>query len=76
MLQDLLYVVWDVNPVLFNIGGFELRYYGLMWAYAILFGERLIWAFAKREGFSQDIVETGFIWIVLGAVYSMSFRIM
>ena len=68
MLQDLLYVVWDVNPVLFNIGGFELRYYGLMWAFAILFGERLIWAFAKREGFSQDIVETGFIWIVLGAI--------
>ena len=69
MLQDLLYVVWDVNPVLFNIGGFELRYYGLMWAFAILFGERLIWAFAKREGFSQDIVETGFIWIVLGAIF-------
>lgn len=68
MLGDLLYVVWDVDPVLMKIGGFELRYYGLMWAFAILMGERLISMFAKREGFKQDVVETGFIWIVLGAI--------
>jgi prolipoprotein diacylglyceryl transferase len=51
-----------------NIGNFELRYYGLMWALTILLGERFFSAFAKREGFGNEIIETGFVWIVLGAI--------
>ena len=68
MLSNLLYIVWDIDPVMFSIGGFELRYYGLMWALTFLFGERFFSAFAKREGFGNEIVETGFVWIVLGAI--------
>lgn len=68
MLNDFLYVVWDSNPVMFSVGGFELRYYGLAWALTLLFGERFFSAFAKREGFGPQIVETGFLWIALGAV--------
>lgn len=68
MLNDLLYVVWDCDPVMFSIGGFELRYYGLAWALTLLLGERFFTAFSKREGFGPQIVETGFLWIALGAV--------
>lgn len=68
MLSNLLYIVWDVDPVMFSIGGFELRYYGLMWALTFLLGERFFSTFAKREGFGGEIVETGFVWIVLGAI--------
>lgn len=68
MLNDLLYIVWDADPVMFTIGGFELRYYGLMWALTFLIGERFFTNYVKREGFGSQIVETGFIWIVLGAV--------
>lgn len=68
MLNNLLYIVWDFDPVMFSIGGFELRYYGLMWAITFLVGERFFSTFAKREGFGNEIVETGFLWIVLGAV--------
>ncbi len=68
MLNNLLYIVWDFDPVMFSLGGLELRYYGLMWALTFLLGERFFSTFAKREGFSKDIVETGFVWIVLGAV--------
>ena len=68
MLNDLLYIVWDADPVMLNIGNFELRYYGLMWALTILLGERFFSAFAKREGFGNEIIETGFVWIVLGAI--------
>ncbi len=68
MLNDFLYVVWDCDPVMFSIGAFELRYYGLAWALTLLFGERFFTAFAKREGFGSQIIETGFIWIALGAV--------
>lgn len=68
MLNNLLYIVWDADPVMFTIGGFELRYYGLMWALTFLIGERFFTNYVKREGFGSQIVETGFIWIVLGAV--------
>ncbi|MBQ2374581.1 MAG: prolipoprotein diacylglyceryl transferase [Alistipes sp.] len=68
MLDNFLYIVWDFDPVMFSIGGFELRYYGLMWAITFLLGERFFSSYAKREGFGNEIVETGFVWIVLGAV--------
>lgn len=45
-----------------------MRYYGLMWALTFLLGERFFSNYSKREGFGAEVVETGFIWIVLGAV--------
>lgn len=68
MLNNFLYIVWDFDPVMLSIGGFEIRYYGLMWAITFLLGERFFAWYTKREGFGSEIVETGFVWIVLGAV--------
>ena len=68
MLNNFLYIVWDVDPALMTIGNFELRYYGLMWALTFILGERFFSSYVRREGFSQQVVETGFVWIVLGAV--------
>ena len=67
-MMQMLSVVWDFDPVMIRIGSFDIRYYGLMWAVTILLGERFFTKFARREGFGQEIVETGFIWIVLGAI--------
>ena len=67
-MNNFLYIVWDVDPVMFTIGGLELRYYGLMWALTFLIGERFFTNYVRREGFGQQVVETGFVWIVLGAV--------
>ncbi|MBR4994823.1 MAG: prolipoprotein diacylglyceryl transferase [Alistipes sp.] len=68
MLNNLLYIIWDFDPAMFSIGSVEVRYYGLMWALTILLGERFFTNFTRREGFGQEIVETGFVWIVLGAI--------
>ena len=68
MLNDLFYIVWDFDPVMFSIGSVDIRYYGLSWALTILLGERFFSYFARREGFGPQIVETGFIWITLGAI--------
>ena len=63
MLNDLFYIVWDFDPVMFSIGSVDIRYYGLTWALTILLGERFFSYFARREGFGPQIVETGFIWM-------------
>ncbi len=68
MLTDFLYIIWDFDPVMFSVGSFDLRYYGLAWALTILLGERFFSHFARREGFGSNLVEVGFIWIAFGAI--------
>ena len=68
MLNELFHIVWDFDPVMFSIGSLDIRYYGLTWALTILLGERFFTYFARREGFGPQIVETGFVWITLGAI--------
>ena len=48
MLQTLS-VVWDFDPVLFRLGSIDIRYYGLMWALAILIAAKFFDNFVKRN---------------------------
>ncbi len=67
----MLSIVWDFNPVFFRIGDFDIRYYGLMWALAILVGAKLFNNFCKREGLPSKVSESIFIYgtlaIIIGA---------
>ena len=66
--MELLAVVWDFDPVLVNIGGFEIRWYSLTWVAALLFGGWLFSYFCKREGKPQSVSDTTFLWIALGTI--------
>ncbi|MCH5329967.1 MAG: prolipoprotein diacylglyceryl transferase [Alistipes sp.] len=63
-----LYVVWNFNPVLFSIGSFEIRYYGLMWAVALLLGGYMFNIFCKKERLPQSVADSIFIYGVLATV--------
>jgi prolipoprotein diacylglyceryl transferase len=67
-MTSLLSVVWDFNPVLFAIGGFEVRYYSLMWAAALLVGAWIFGYFCKREGRPQELADSAFLYIALGTM--------
>ena len=64
--MNILSITWDWNPTLFEIGGLDIRWYGLMWALAILVAERICYFTFKREGLPSPTLESAFIWIVLG----------
>ncbi len=64
--MNILSIVWDWNPVLVNLGSLDIRWYGLMWAIAILAAERICAYMFKREGLPPQCIESGFLWIVLG----------
>ena len=64
--MNILSIIWDWDPSLITIGDFDIRWYGLMWAIAILLAERICNYTFKREGLPPQTVESGFIWIVLG----------
>lgn len=63
-----LFVVWDFNPVLLSIGSLEIRYYGLMWAVALLLGGYMFNRFCKKEGLPQKISDSIFIYGTLATI--------
>ena len=67
MLHNLV-VVWDFDPVLFSIGSFAIRYYGLMWAIALLLGGYMFNSFCKKEGLDQKIADSIFIYGTLATI--------
>ena len=64
--MNILSIIWNWNPSLVTLGEFDIRWYGLMWALAILAAERICYYTFKREGLYPQALESAFIWIVLG----------
>lgn len=62
MILQPLSVVWNFDPVLFSIGSLDIRYYGLMWALAILIGAKFFDNFVNREGLPAKVSESIFIY--------------
>ncbi|MCL2562253.1 MAG: prolipoprotein diacylglyceryl transferase [Rikenellaceae bacterium] len=60
-MNIVLSVVWDVNPNLFSIGGFDVRWYGLSWALAFALGMVFFANFVKREGLPPKTLDS-IIW--------------
>lgn len=64
--MNTLSIVWEWNPTLIQLGSLDIRWYGLMWAVAILAAERICYFTFKREGLPSKTLESAFMWIVLG----------
>ncbi len=58
----------DWNPVIFNLGSFEVRWYGVMVVLAVVAVIAIALIEAKRKGLSQDIIWDIALWCVLGGV--------
>jgi len=60
--------IWSVDPILFSFGSVRVFWYGLLFAAAILVGLQIMkWIYA-REGKSVDLVDSGFIYAIIGIV--------
>lgn len=65
------YITWDINPEIINIGGFSLRYYGILFATGIILSYVvLVWLF-KQEKIPQENLDKlswyAIIGIIIGA---------
>ena len=61
-------VNWDVNPEIFRIGNFAVRWYGLLFASGFFFGYLIFLRFFKKEGLSVEILDKLTIYMALGTV--------
>ena len=71
MILQPLSVVWNFDPVLFSIGSLDIRYYGLMWALAILIGAKFFDNFVNREGLPAKVSESIFIYGTLATILGL-----
>ena len=63
-----LAVVWDFDPVMFSIGSLDVRYYGLMWAIALMLGGWFFSNFCKREKLNPELADSVFVYGALATV--------
>lgn len=64
----ILSISWNFDPVFFSIGSVDIRYYGLMWALAILVGARFFSNFCKREGLPGSVSDSIFLYGTLATI--------
>lgn len=64
----LSYIIWDSNPILFTLGSFEARWYGLLFASAFFFGQYFITKIFRGEGKPDRDVETITVYMMVATV--------
>lgn len=67
-MTEPLSIVWNFDPVFISIGSFDIRYYGVMWALAILIGAKFFDNFCKREGLPSSVSESVFVYGTLATI--------
>ncbi len=65
MLQ---YIIWDVNPEIFHLGSFSVRWYGLLFAAGFLVGMQIMTHIFKKEGKPLADTDTLLIYMVVSIV--------
>ncbi|MCH7657628.1 MAG: prolipoprotein diacylglyceryl transferase [Bacteroidetes bacterium] len=64
----LLDIPWNVNPEIFNIGKFAIRWYGLLYASSFFFGYLIMARFFKKEKIPEAILDRLTLYMVLGTI--------
>jgi len=62
------YVNWNVDPVMFHLGNFGLRYYSMGFLLAFLFGYFILsWMF-KREKVEMKYLDSLVVWMFIAVL--------
>ena len=61
-------IVWDVDPTIFEIGGRQIRWYGLMWGLGFILAYKYAeWIF-KKEKYPEEWVDKLFVYSLISVV--------
>lgn len=62
------YITWNPSPEIFSIGGFAIRWYGLLFASSFVFGYILFLRFFKKEGIPVKLLDELTTYMIVGTV--------
>jgi prolipoprotein diacylglyceryl transferase len=68
MVTLLNYIHWNVDPEIFRIGSFAVRWYGLLFAGGFLIGFSIGERMLKSEGVSSKWIESLFFYIIIATI--------
>ena len=61
-------IVWDVDPTIFEIGGRQIRWYGLMWGLGFILAYKYAeWLF-KKEKYPEEWVDKLFVYSIISVI--------
>jgi phosphatidylglycerol---prolipoprotein diacylglyceryl transferase len=66
--MHLLIVPWDVNPEIFRIGAFAVRWYGLLFASSFFFGYIIMNRIFKNENLGEAVLDRLTIYMAIGTI--------
>lgn len=70
-MLDLLYIHWDADPLIFNIGSFGVRWYSFGFLFAFVIGYLILNRMFKRQGvdtvYAESLVMYMFLAVLIGA---------
>jgi prolipoprotein diacylglyceryl transferase len=61
-------IVWDVDPVMFHIGNWSVRWYGLLFALGFIFGIIIVTRMFKKDNINKNWIDSLFLYVVIGTV--------
>lgn len=68
MLNNLLYIVWNPNEVIFHIGSFGVRWYGMCWLMGLLLGYLLMKRLYKEQHIPDEKFDPLFFYIFISVL--------
>ena len=62
------FITWTADPILFEIGSFQLRWYSLMFLIGFLGGYKIVEKIFKHEGAPESWLSSLLIYVMLGTI--------
>jgi len=66
--MPLQYVIWNVKPQLVDFGGFEIRYYSILFAMGFVFGYMILSAIFKKKGVKPELLDKLTVYMVISTI--------
>ena len=66
--MTLIYINWNVDPEIFRIGSFAIRWYGLLFAASFVFGYLIMLKIFKKENIPVSVLDSLTTYMVIGTV--------
>ncbi len=67
-MVSILYINWNIDPEIFRIGGFALRYYSILFMLALVFSYWFLYEIFKVENVSTDTLSPLLVYVFVGAL--------
>lgn len=64
-------IIWDVDPVMFEIGERGIRWYGFLLAIGFMLAYLTISRVMKREEFRQELIDKFSIYVIVGVIVGL-----